>query len=463
MNQVINKFMNKNKLEELYREYRPAIHFSCKRGWMNDPNGLIFHEGWYHLYYQHYPDGVIHGPMHWGHARTKDFLEWEELPVALSPDEKGMIFSGCMVYDKENTTGFGTMEDPPLVAVFTQHIETKETSTQYQSLAFSTDAGMTFQKYEGNPVLDLKLKDFRDPKVFWHPEERKWIMLTAVEQEIRFFTSGNLKQWAEGAVFRANGLKPDVIWECPDLVEMPDDQGGKQWVLFVSQNTLDYAETGIRYFVGTFDGCSFCAEEGAEEELLVDFGRDNYAAATYAEVKGRVIQQSWMNCWAYAMKLPGEGFRGSMTLPRELGLRKTIEGYRLIQRPVREALEELSLYIQMIEENSEVFIDNIPGIYRIRPEKDIVKITFENNESSLEIDVDFVHGKIAVDRSSLADASYGSCFQEIGRTCFQSRDNREIYMILDVTSIEIFAADGEAVGTFQYFTRTPFQRIRTGE
>lgn len=455
--------MQKNKLQKLYDEHRPVFHFTSQKGWLNDPNGLIFFGGYYHLFYQHYPHGVNHGPMHWGHARTRDLIEWEELPLALYPDELGVIFSGCMVYDENNTSGFGTVEKPPLVAVFTHHLEGKGEALQYQSLAYSLDGGMSFQKYEGNPVLDLHLKDFRDPKVFWYPPTGKWVMLASSGREVLFFTSSDLKSWALGERFSGKGLKPDEIWECPDLVELEDKQGKRKWVLFVSQNTLDYIRTGIRYFIGTFTGEGFQAEAGVEEELFADFGRDNYAAATYTLTGKRVIQQSWMNCWRYAEKLPEAGFRGSMTVPRELGLRKTPEGYRVTQIPAKEVREKLQIFLQKIPDHAEVSLASIPGVYQYTPEGENGKMLFCNENSRLQIAIDFAYGKITVDRSGCGKTVCDPYFQELGWQYFSRDARRELYVFLDVTSIEIFAAEGEAVGTFQYFIDKPFDRLITGE
>ena len=457
--------MDKERLKELYRRHRPVFHFTSKTGWINDPNGLILYGGYYHLFYQHYPYGVTHGDMHWGHARTKDFMEWEELPVALCPDGLGTIFSGCMVYDEKNTSGFGTDDNPPLVAVFTHHLEQGGACIQYQSLAYSLYGGMNFKKYEGNPVLNLQLKDFRDPKVFWYQPTEKWVMLVSAGKEILFFTSGNLRDWMPGKVFPGQGLRPDEIWECPDLVELKEGRGDgnkRKWVLFVSQNTLDYVKTGIRYFVGVFTGEGFMEQDSAGEELYVDFGRDNYAAATYAGTGGRVIQQGWMNCWSYAEKLPEAGFRGSMTFPRELSLRKTSEGYRVIQKPAQEAEEKWKLWQQIVPDNAMVTAEKIPGVFRYTPEGETGKIIFCSRNGRFQITVDFVYGKITVSRSGCGEGFEDSHFQETRWMYFCREAARELYIVVDVTSVEVFAADGEAVGTFQYFVGEPFDRIITG-
>lgn len=463
--------MNRELLLQHYERHRPFIHYSCNEGWMNDPNGLIFFDGYYHLFYQHDPESVVQDKMHWGHARTRDFIVWEELPIALYPDELGTIFSGCMVYDKNNTSGLGKNGKAPLVAVFTHNYEKNGEKIQYQSLAFSLDEGMTFHKYEGNPVLDLRLADFRDPKVIWDSGKEKWIMLVSGGTEILFFESGNLRIWSRLSSFSVKGAVSDIIWECPDLQELETENGEKKWVLFVSENTLDYEKTGVRYFPGNFDGVGFTAESGEDRALFLDFGRDNYAAAVYQCVKGRIIQQSWMNCWTYAGRLPESGFRGSMTFPREISLRKTQEGYKIIQKPVNEWQKELELKEMNISGKEKglsahgeyIFqASDIPGIYKFVFDKDCRgEILLSNEEIEIKISIDYSFGKIIVDRSKGADLHYdlGPYFREACSVYFQNRENRNVYVILDVTSIELFAAGGEAAGTFQYFTKEPLHKM----
>mgnify|MGYP003371997322 FL=1 len=267
---------------EYFNNLRPIFHYSCRRGWMNDPNGLIFYRGYYHLFYQHCPDRTVHGPMHWGHARSRDLIHWEELPIALFPDKNGTIFSGSIVYDEENSSGFGSDKSDPLVAIFTHNKETQGITRQYQSLAYSLDNGNTFEKFSGNPVLDMRMKDFRDPKVIRY--RNKWIMLTAAGQSILIFSSDNLKDWKKESSFFTGDLEKNEIWECPDLIRFSDKYGNERWVLIVSQNTLDYKKTGVRYFVGRFNGTDFFDNTG-KRTLWLDFGRDDYAAATFAELQ----------------------------------------------------------------------------------------------------------------------------------------------------------------------------------
>lgn len=446
--------MNKKEMMNNFEKHRPIYHFSSKKGWINDPNGLIYHGGYFHLFYQHYPEGVVHGPMHWGHARSKQLIDWEELPIALYPDEKGTIFSGCIVYDQENTSGLGK-ETAPLVAVFTQNQEKNGLTRQYQSLAYSTDGGMTFEKYAGNPVLDLGLSDFRDPKVFWYPEEKRWIMLAAVLDNIFIFSSKNLREWKKESIYYTGDLEKNEIWECPDLCLFKTREGIQKWVLIVSQNTLDYKKTGVRYFVGKFDGKKFY-EENSEEVLWLDFGRDNYAAATFAGIEGRIVQVGWMNCWAYAQKLPEQGFRGSMTIPRELYLLQTPMGLRLGQMPVEEVKEYLNVY-RLSEGTLEM--DILLGAFLIDIHNGKGKICLSNKKERFMIDIDFDKQYIVVDRSKCGE-NLGKEFTETKNRNFHISRQRQILLIIDITSVEIFTAGGEVAGSFQYFSKYPFQTIK---
>lgn len=450
--------MKKIDVTNHFKEHRPLYHFSCNKGWLNDPNGLIYHDGYYHMFYQYYPDGVVHGPMHWGHTRSKDLIRWEDLPVALYPDENGTIFSGCMVYDSENTGDFAEKEKKALVAVFTHNQDTDHMQRQYQSLAYSLDDGMTFKKYPLNPVLDLELKDFRDPKVFWHAGRKKWIMLTASLKSIIIFSSSNLKDWKQESTFTGHDLLEDEIWECPDLQLFTDDDQNEKWVLIVSQNTLDYTKTGIRYYIGTFDGSRFQDETGTNP-LWMDLGRDNYAAATFADVNDRIIQIGWMNCWAYAQKLPESGFRGCMTLPRELRLIKTHGKYRITQKPVRELFDHMQIHHIFTDKYQS---DILLGLFEIECTRDMETVLLMNDEEVFSITADYRHGQITVDRSKCSCGDFGEEYKEIRTMNFLTCSQKKLLIFIDVTSIEIFAADGEAVGTFQYFSKKPLQIIKTG-
>lgn len=243
--------------------YRPQFHYTPQKNWMNDPNGLVYYQGEYHLFYQYNPSGNSWGDMSWGHAVSKDLVHWKELPLALSHDDKEMVFSGSAVVDRNNTTGFGTRKNPPMVAIYTSH--DKNTGTQAQSLAYSTDRGRTWTKYQGNPVIDIGSKDFRDPKVQWYAPTRSWLMTVSLsaEHKVRFYSSRNLKDWEQLSEFGPAGATGGV-WECPDLFPLAVDGDPKKikWVLVVNINPGGIAGgSGAQYFVGDFDGKKFTADD----------------------------------------------------------------------------------------------------------------------------------------------------------------------------------------------------------
>lgn len=274
MAQNSNNENEQNRWVDYQQHHRPQLHFSPNQGWMNDPNGMVYHNGEYHLFFQHYPDGTQWNTMHWGHAVSKDLTHWEELPIALHPDEKGWIYSGSAVLDKHNTSGLGTIDNPPLVAIFTYHDKKAEAvrgdNIQTQALAYSLDNGRSWQKYHGNPVLEGgSIADFRDPKVFWHEESKQWVMALAVQNRIGFYGSNNLKNWEHlsdfGTEFGAHG----GYWECPDLIKMQvEGSAQEKYVLLVSLNPGGpNGGSGTQYFVGDFDGKNFTLDPNFEKSV----------------------------------------------------------------------------------------------------------------------------------------------------------------------------------------------------
>ena len=318
---------------------RPRFHFAPARNWMNDPNGLIFYKGKYHLFFQYNPEGDQWGNMSWGHATSKNLIDWDEHPVAIAYTDTHAIFSGSAVVDYFNTTGFGTVETPAMVAIFTDH--THDGSRQAQSLAYSVDEGMTWTRYEDNPVLDLEMKDFRDPKVVWNTVNEAWVMSVVKPQEftVAFYQSRDLKSWELLSEF-SNKNGTDGVWECPDLFPLAvnNDPTQIKWVLFISVNPGGVTGgSGTHYFIGDWNGREFIADDVTTRWL--DYGRDNYAGVTFCDAPdNRRIYMGWMNNWEYAKDIPANPSRGSMTLPRELSL-VTIDGQiALIQNPVKEIL-----------------------------------------------------------------------------------------------------------------------------
>lgn len=320
---------------------RPQLHFTAKKNWINDPNGLFFDGKQYHLYFQHNPHGVGHGFMSWGHAVSTDLVNWEELPIAILHGDMADIFSGSIVVDHENTSGFGDGTVAPVVAIYTA--AAKDETNQSQAIAYSLDGGITFTKYGQNPVLDRGSKDFRDPKVIRYESEQGsfWVMVAveAIDRRVMIYRSENLKDWTELSSFGPQAAVAG-IWECPDLFQLPvagTDQ--LKWVLIVSLNPGGVAGgSGTQYFIGEFNGTTFTPDETQEtwdsfgyESLKqgdwLDWGRDFYACVSF---HGLPLDEqtliAWMSNWDYARELPHDGWRGSMSAARRLDLVKDSNG-----------------------------------------------------------------------------------------------------------------------------------------
>jgi len=319
--------------------FRPQLHFTPPTGWLNDPNGLVYYAGEYHLFYQHFPRDTVWGPMHWGHAVSTDLINWTHLPVALQPDDLGYIFSGSAVIDWHNTAGFGPQA---MVVLFTHH--DPHDSKQSQSLAYSIDRGRTWTKYAGNPVIDTpsNLRDFRDPKIFWYGDESaggRWVMALATTSAILFYTSPDLITWQPGGSFGSGYGARSGVWETPDLFQLPVDDGpDTRWVLLAGVGDgAPAGGSGEQYFIGSFDGQTFTSENEKDTVLWFDYGADNYATQSWSDVPhGRRLVLSWMNNWQYGRAIPTTAWRGAMTMPRELRLVRTPSGVRLSQAPAPE-------------------------------------------------------------------------------------------------------------------------------
>ena len=388
---------------------------------MNDPNGLIHYKGEYHLFFQHNPTENVWGNMSWGHAVSPDLFSWQELPVAITCTEETGIFSGSTVIDYTNSTGFGSVENPAMVAIYTEHKNDK--SKQSQCLAFSLDNGRTFTKYEGNPVLDISSPDFRDPKVQWINDQ--WLMTIARPDlhQISFFTSHNLKEWKHLSDF---GPTAEVggCWECPDLFQL-----GDKWVLIVSLNPGGYqVGSGTQYFLGQWNGKEFIADDVKTRWL--DYGRDNYAGITFNNTpQDRRIFLGWMSNWEYAHTFPTQPWRGAMTLPRELSL----HGNRIIQTPISHPYGF-----------PEVSFTTSDGAIRI----------CENNERYVEIGVR--NQKLYVDTSHAWGDLAAPTLQEIAI----EKGEIDIRVIVDRGSVEVFAVGGAIVLTNLVFVETALTSVQ---
>ena len=318
--------------------YRPQVHFTPRRHWMNDPNGLVYYHGWYHLFFQYNPYGDRWGHMSWGHAVSRDLLHWRQLPVAIAPGRHTVIFSGSAVVDWHNSSGFGAAGRPPLVAVYTANPR-HGPGLQTENLAYSTDGGMHWRKYAHNPVLNIGLHNFRDPKVLWYAPAHDWVMVVsrAAQHRISFYTSPDLKTWTHRSDFGPAGDTRGV-WECPDLFALPVENrpGQRRWVLKMDvQQHRPGTGGGGQVFVGRFNGHRFTASNPHPQAL--DLGEDYYASASWSDLPrgaAPVVTLGWMDNWLYAQSAPTSPWRGAMAFPRRLSLRWHDGRYQLLQRPI---------------------------------------------------------------------------------------------------------------------------------
>jgi len=461
----------------LYRErYRPQFHFSPSEKWMNDPNGLVYHNGIYHLFYQYYPDGVVWGPMHWGHAISRDLMYWEERAMALYPDAHGWIFSGSAVADKYNSSGLGTPENPPLVAVFTYHDEEREkkgySDYQTQGIAYSVDNGKSWQKYKHNPVLpnEEDIKDFRDPKVFWYEKTQKWIMVLVAGDHARFYSSENLITWHYLSAFGHEQGAHGGVWECPDLFPLPvSETGEEKWVLLISINPgAPHGGSGTQYFIGDFNGEVFVSPQ--TEPRWLDHGTDNYASVTFNNAPDeKRICIGWMNNWNYAEKVPTHPWRGAMTLVRELSLQKIQDTWFLYSYPLP-AFESLKAKVHIIPNEVEIVdrygFDGSFNQCEVRfhtTGQDFI-MEFSNAENDIFlIECNRKENRFCVDRRQTGQTGFAKNFAEELHTIpvpLLPEGAIEIRIILDWSSVEIFLNMGQYVMTQQVFPRSFFTNLQ---
>lgn len=450
-----------HKQSEDFDPFRPAYHFSPPANWANDPNGMVYYAGEYHFFYQHHPHSTVWGPMHWGHAISKDLVHWEDLPIALFPDENGMIFSGSAVVDWQNTAGFGR---EALVLIYTIHKKTDSYHHQSQGLAFSNDKGRTWTKYTGNPVLDapIGVNDIRDPKVFWYSENgsEHWAMALAVGDCVRFYTSKDLKNWKFGSAFGFEYGSHGGIWETPDLFKLPAGNSNQHyWVLTVGVGGGGIGGpaggTATQYFIGTFNGNTFTSENTPETTLWADYGADYYAAQSWNdEPEGRRLMVGWMSNWNYALQTPTRRWRSMFSLPRELTLVQTEHGMRLKQLPVKELhilREDTREWHNALPLPGKNFLNEISGnCLEIRVVFEItshtgklgIKVRVGEEQSTL-IGYDCNTQQLFIDRTHSGDGSFSTYFNQI-HTASMCPVNSKISMqiFLDHCSVEVFGNEG---------------------
>ena len=446
-------------------KFRPTYHFSPLYGWMNDPNGMVYKDGEYHLFYQHNPYGSKWGNMHWGHAISKDLINWEHRPDAITPDALGTIFSGSAVVDTDNTAGFGA---GAIVAIYTQNSD-----RQVQSIAYSTDNGRSFTKYENNPVLTSDARDFRDPKVFWHKETQRWIMLLAVGQEMQIFSSSNLKDWAFESSFGEGQGAHGGVWECPDLFELPvDGTNEKKWVLLCNLNPGGpFGGSATQYFVGTFNGKEFVNESPSKTKWM-DLGKDHYATVTWSDAPdNRRIAIAWMSNWQYANDVPTSQYRSPNSVPRDLSL-FTVDGETYLQSApspellkLRDISKKRSFKVNGTRTIKDMIAGN-EGAYEI-------ELTIENqyadvigfrlyNDKGEEVDMqyDMKEKKFSMDRRKSGDVGFNENFPMLTWTAIESgKDELKLRLFVDKSSVEAFVDGGRFVMTNQVFPSEPYTHI----
>lgn len=461
---------NSQNADSAYGErYRPQIHFSPKKGWMNDPNGMVYFNGKYHLFFQHNPDSTVWGPMHWGHAISTDLVHWKELPIALYPDALGTIFSGSAVIDKNNTAGFGANA---MIAIFTSHNHTMEKEgfekVETQSIAYSLDEGNTWTKHKGNPVLpNPGIRDFRDPKVTWHEPTQKWIMTLATKDHITFYSSADLKNWSEESKFGKNSGAHGGVWECPDLFPL-NYEGKEIWVLIVNIGSGGpNGGSATQYFTGHFDGHHFTANDA--ETKWLDYGPDDYAGITWSNTGDKKIFIGWMSNWAYANVVPTVNWRSANTFARELAIKKAGEKYFVSSVPVAEInlLKAASYNAKKIKAGN-INITSKAGkmngaaiLNLITDHLKSFRITLSNNAGEkLLLGYNEKTDQYYIDRSRSGNIAFAKNFgQKITAPRLTTDNNADLTLIIDAASVELFADKGLSVLTAIFFPTSHYTHI----
>lgn len=471
-------------------KYRPKYHHTPEYGWMNDANGLFFKDGVYHLYYQYNPYAAVWGNMHWGHSVSTDLVHWEHKPVAIYRDDYGHIFSGSTVVDYNNTAGFGK----GAVVAFYSSWNTAREYVQTQCIAYSLDDGLTFTKYDGNPVLVPfdGIKDFRDPKVFRYEPEDKWIMIVSADKEMRFYTSQNLRDWEYMSAWgEGYGVQPRQF-ECPDFFQLTTAQGETKWVMIVNVNPGCYfGGSATQYFVGDFDGRTFTCDSPKETVKWLDWGKDHYATVCFSNTGDRVIAVPWMSNWQYGAIVPTRYYRSANAVPRELGLSKDGDEFYVSACPVPELskLDKESRTVSGItavagkSQNVKLF-DRTDGAYRLDMEinvpasgkagwrftnaaGDVVDMYFDTALGRFVMDrsrsgmVDFgnrstTHEIENHDRRKTMSMNYVNDFALATWAPVKVAGKHSVCILYDLSSFEVFIDGGKVAMTNLVFPKEPY-------
>lgn len=450
--------------------YRPLYHHTPTYSWMNDPNGMFYKDGVYHLYFQRNPYGSTWGNMTWGHSTSTDLVNWKFEGDAILPDAWGTIFSGSCVVDHDNTAGFGK---GAVIAFYTSAKPTPWGDVQAQSMAYSLDNGMTFTKYEHNPILTSEARDFRDPKVFWYAPEKHWVMMLAVGQEMQIYSSTNLKEWKKESSFGAKQGAHGGVWECPDLVELPvEGTKDKKWVLICNLNPGGpFGGSAAQYFVGSFNGKKFVNESPTQTKWL-DWGKDNYATVTWNNAPdGRCIALGWMSNWQYQGVLPTVQYRGANTLARDLSLYRVGNEYYLKSSPSPEIEQARTKKVNIpsfkVADKYELpsLLDDNNGAYEMEmviKNSGASKIAFclyNDKGEKLAMYYDVMRKQFVMDRSESGKVDFSVDFPAMTVAPVQDTDDIRLRVFVDRSSVEAFGEGGEFVMTNRVFPSKPYNKL----
>ena len=441
------------------KQYRPTYHFSPEWGWMNDPNGMVYKDGEWHLFYQYNPYGSFWGNMHWGHAVSKDLVNWEHLGIALAPDDLGAIFSGSAVVDTDNTAGFGR---DAIVAMYTS-----DGDNQTQSIAYSLDNGRTFTKYAGNPVIMAEdTPDFRDPKVFWDHQTRQWKVVLAAGQEVQFYSSPNLKDWTYDSSFGLAYGNHNGVWECPDLIRLPFE-GKDKWVLLLNINPGGpFGGSATQYFVGSYDGKTFKCDDLPTVTRWMDYGKDHYAAVTWSNAPdGRAVAIAWMSNWQYANSVPTQQFRSANSVPRDLSLIRRGKEVILKSTPSREveALRGIPVQYTLSTAPVELFDKPVKAyelVIRFSLQKKEGATFVLSNEAGEQVVFSYEAATqtFSMDRRGSGMVKFSKKFAAVTSAPTRVGGKMELRLLMDSASIEAFGEDFAM--TNLVFPSAPYNTLR---
>jgi levanase/fructan beta-fructosidase len=412
--------------------FRPIYHHTPLYGWMNDPNGMFYKDGVYHLYYQWNPYGSQWENMHWGHSTSRDLIHWEAQPMALEPDWLGSIFSGSCVTDGEDVVAFYTSAG--------QH--------QTQSMAISKDGGRTFRKYSGNPVLTTSdVADFRDPRPFWNEDIKAWNLILAAGQEMRIYSSKNLKDWTYESSFGKEYGNHSGVWECPDLFKIDN-----KWVLICNINPGGpFGGSATQYFIGHFDGHRFICDSMPKVTKWMDYGKDHYATVSfYNAPDNRHVVMAWMSNWQYANQVPTKQFRSANSIPRDLGLFDFGQETYLSVVPSKEMLALRGKKVKTPTEACEIVVE-------VKGNADVVLSNSKGEEVTMHYDVQ--KQQFSMDRTKSGDVSFSEAFPCV--TVAPTYGTiRQLRIFIDRCSIEVFDAEGKMAMTNLVFPQEPYSKLK---